>query len=145
LHNSVKDKLARDQVVASMIVRLVRSVEIAQIAKTAGLRLFLYRHGAQQLLIRYHRSTLHGRTSRGHRSICRVPSIAPHYISRALDGGALGVIAPHIRSARDARGSRSRGEVSPLAIGRSPAAASSANFVHFAEETIQALTRRQWS
>ena len=36
LRNSVKDKLARDQVVASMIVRLVRSVEIAQIAKTAG-------------------------------------------------------------------------------------------------------------
>ena len=36
LHNTVKDKLARDQVVASMIVRLVRTVEIAQIAKTAG-------------------------------------------------------------------------------------------------------------
>ena len=32
LRNTVKDKLARDQVVASMIVRLVRSVEIAQIA-----------------------------------------------------------------------------------------------------------------
>ena len=36
LRNSVKEKLSRDQVVASMIVRLVRSVEIAQIAKTAG-------------------------------------------------------------------------------------------------------------
>jgi 4-hydroxy-2-oxoheptanedioate aldolase len=36
LRNAVKDKLARDQVVASMIVRLVRTVEIAQIAKTAG-------------------------------------------------------------------------------------------------------------
>ena len=46
LRNSVKEKLSRDQVVASMIVRLVRSVEIAQIAKTAGFELFLYRHGA---------------------------------------------------------------------------------------------------
>jgi 4-hydroxy-2-oxoheptanedioate aldolase len=36
LRNSVKDKLAQNQVVASMIVRLVRTVEIAQIAKTAG-------------------------------------------------------------------------------------------------------------
>ena len=33
----------------------------------------------------------------------RVPSIRPEHVSRALDGGALGVIAPHIRSADEAR------------------------------------------
>src|SRR5213079_1000338 len=33
----------------------------------------------------------------------RVPSTRPEHVSRALDGGALGVIAPHIRSAADAR------------------------------------------
>src|SRR5882672_3076411 len=36
LRNNVKEKLARGDVVASMTVRLVRQVEIAQIAKTAG-------------------------------------------------------------------------------------------------------------
>ena len=36
LRNNVKEKLARGEVVASMIVRLVRQIEIAQIAKTAG-------------------------------------------------------------------------------------------------------------
>ena len=36
LRNNVKEKLARDEVVASMTVRLVRNVEIARIAKTAG-------------------------------------------------------------------------------------------------------------
>ena len=36
LRNSVKEKLARDEVVASMTVRLVRQIEIAQIAATAG-------------------------------------------------------------------------------------------------------------
>src|SRR6266581_7130229 len=36
VRNNVKEKLARDEVVASMTVRLVRSVEIARIAKTAG-------------------------------------------------------------------------------------------------------------
>ena len=36
LCNHVKEKLARGEVVASMTVRLVRSVEIARIAKTAG-------------------------------------------------------------------------------------------------------------
>ena len=34
--NNVKEKLARGEVVASMTVRLARSVEIARIAKTAG-------------------------------------------------------------------------------------------------------------
>ena len=36
LRNSVKEKLARNEVVASMTVRLARSAEIARIAKTAG-------------------------------------------------------------------------------------------------------------
>ena len=36
LRNVVKDKLARNEVVASMTIRLVRGVEIARMAKTAG-------------------------------------------------------------------------------------------------------------
>src|SRR6201982_3325636 len=36
LRNNVKEKLERDEVVASMTVRLVRTVEIARIARTAG-------------------------------------------------------------------------------------------------------------
>jgi 2-keto-3-deoxy-L-rhamnonate aldolase RhmA len=33
----------------------------------------------------------------------RVPANTPEYISRVLDGGALGIIAPHVRSAEEAR------------------------------------------
>jgi 4-hydroxy-2-oxoheptanedioate aldolase len=40
LRNNVKEKLARDVVVASMTVRLVRSAEIARIAHTAGFDTF---------------------------------------------------------------------------------------------------------
>ena len=36
LRNNVKEKLARGEVVASMTVRLVRNIEIARIASTAG-------------------------------------------------------------------------------------------------------------
>ena len=36
IHNIVTDKLKRDEVVASMTVRLVRGVEIARLAATAG-------------------------------------------------------------------------------------------------------------
>jgi 2-keto-3-deoxy-L-rhamnonate aldolase RhmA len=35
--------------------------------------------------------------------IVRVPSKDPFFISRVLDGGALGVIVPHIRSVQDAK------------------------------------------
>ena len=36
VRNGVKEKLARNEVVASMTIRLVRGVEIARMAKTAG-------------------------------------------------------------------------------------------------------------
>src|SRR6266849_705039 len=36
VRNNVKEKLGRDEVVASITVRLARSIEIARIAKTAG-------------------------------------------------------------------------------------------------------------
>ena len=36
LYNNVKDKLARNEVVSSMTVRLVRGIEIVRIAKSAG-------------------------------------------------------------------------------------------------------------
>src|SRR5207302_297416 len=36
VRNNVKEKLARGEVVASITVRLARSIEIARIAKTAG-------------------------------------------------------------------------------------------------------------
>jgi 2-keto-3-deoxy-L-rhamnonate aldolase RhmA len=40
VRNTVKEKLARNEIVASMTVRLVRGIEIAQIAKTAGFDMF---------------------------------------------------------------------------------------------------------
>ncbi|MGB6797348.1 MAG: aldolase/citrate lyase family protein [Xanthobacteraceae bacterium] len=102
LHNSVKDKLARDQVVASLIVRLVRSVEIAQIAKTAGFDSFYIDMEHNSFSFDTTGQLCMAGLAAGIAPFVRVPSIAPHYISRALDGGALGIIAPHIHSARDA-------------------------------------------
>jgi 2-keto-3-deoxy-L-rhamnonate aldolase RhmA len=58
LRNHVKEKLARDEVVASM---------------AAGITPFV-----------------------------RVPNTDPEHVAAALNGGALGVIAPHVRSAADA-------------------------------------------
>ena len=103
LRNNVKDKLARDEVVASMTVRLVRGIEIARIAATAGF---------DSLYVDVEHSSFSLETTSqicvaalevGIAPFVRVPANTPDYISRALDGGALGVIAPHIRSAEEAR------------------------------------------
>src|SRR6202163_1610820 len=114
LRNSVKDKLARGEVVASMIVRLVRQIEIAQIAKTAGFD-SLY-------VDMEHCSASFETTSQiciaalaaGIAPFVRVPANTPEYISRVLDGGALGVIAPHIGSAAEARAGVAAARFSPL-------------------------------
>jgi 4-hydroxy-2-oxoheptanedioate aldolase len=101
LRNHVRDKLQRGEVVASMTVRLVRGVEIARIAKTAGFD-SLY-------VDMEHSSFSFAATSQ----ICmaalaadvtpfvRVPGLDA--VPRVLDGGALGIIAPHIRTAAQAR------------------------------------------
>jgi len=88
--NSVKEKLARDEVVASITVRLVPTVEIVRIAKTAGFdSLYIdLEHSsfsietASQLCI----MALEAEVP----AFVRVPANTPEYISRVLDGGALG-------------------------------------------------------
>jgi 2-keto-3-deoxy-L-rhamnonate aldolase RhmA len=98
----VKDKLARDQVVASMIVRLVRTVEIAQIARSAGFDSFYVDMEHNSFSFDTTGQLCMAGLAAGIAPFVRVPSIAPHHISRVLDGGALGVIAPHVHSVRDA-------------------------------------------
>jgi 2-keto-3-deoxy-L-rhamnonate aldolase RhmA len=101
LRNHVKEKLQRGGVVASMTVRLVGGVEIAHIAKTAGF---------DSLYVDMEHSSFSFETTSqiciaalavGVTPFVRVPGIAE--VSRVLDGGALGVIAPHVRSAAEAR------------------------------------------
>lgn len=101
--NHLKDKLARGEVAASMTVRLVRGPEIARIAATAGF---------DSLYVDLEHCTFSLDTTsqiclacldQGVTPLVRVPANTPDYITRVLDGGAQGVIAPHVRSAEDAR------------------------------------------
>lgn len=101
--NSLREKLLRDEVAYTMSVKLVRSVEIAGIAKTAGF---------DGILIDMEHSSFDLDTTgqlsiaalyAGITPIVRVPSKDPCYVSRVLDGGALGVIVPHIMSVQDAK------------------------------------------
>jgi len=140
LRNSVKDKLARDEVVASMIVRLVRSVEIAQLAKTAGFDSFYIDMEHNSFSFDTTGQLCMAGLAAGIAPFVRVPSIAPHHISRALDGGALGIIAPHIHSARNAKEVVRAAKFAPLGDRSIAGGLPHLRFQTFsAAETIQAL------
>jgi 2-keto-3-deoxy-L-rhamnonate aldolase RhmA len=103
LRNNVKEKLARDEVVASMTVRLCRTTEIAQIAKTAGFDTLYVDLEHNTFSFDSTGQICMAALQVGIAPFVRVPSISPEFISRILDGGALGVIAPHVASAAEAR------------------------------------------
>jgi 4-hydroxy-2-oxoheptanedioate aldolase len=103
LRNNVKDKLARDEVVASMTVRLVRGIEIARIAATAGFDTLYVDVEHSSFSLETTGQICMAALEAGIAPFVRVPANTPEYISRVLDGGALGVIAPHIGSVQEAR------------------------------------------
>jgi 2-keto-3-deoxy-L-rhamnonate aldolase RhmA len=114
VRNPLKEKLARGEVVASMTVRLVTGVEIARIAKTAGFDTlyidlehctFTLESTAQICLMA---------SALGVTPLVRVPANTPEFITRVLDGGAMGVIAPHVRSAAQATAVVKAAKFTPL-------------------------------
>ena len=98
----MKEKLARDEVVASMTVRLSRSIEIAQIATTAGFDTLYVDMEHNTLSIESTAQICIAAQQIGITPLVRVPANTPDYICRVLDGGAMGVITPHVRCAADA-------------------------------------------
>lgn len=103
LQNRVKELLARDEVAVSMTVRLTRTIEIAQIAKTAGFDMLYIDLEHSPLTIDATGQICMAALNVGIVPAVRVPANTPDYISRVLDAGALGIIAPHVRNASEAR------------------------------------------
>ena len=103
VRNNVKEKLARGEVVASMTVRLARSIEIARLAKTAGFDSIYVDVEHSSLSLETTSQICIAAMEIGIAPFVRVPSTRPEHVSRVLDGGALGVIAPHIQTAGEAR------------------------------------------
>jgi 2-keto-3-deoxy-L-rhamnonate aldolase RhmA len=101
LRNHTKEKLARGEVIASMTVRLVAGIEIARIAKTAGFDSLYVDMEHSRFSLETTGQICMAALAAGITPLVRVPGVAE--VSRVLDGGALGVIVPHIRSAAEAR------------------------------------------
>jgi 4-hydroxy-2-oxoheptanedioate aldolase len=114
LRNNVKEMLARDELVASMTVRLVRNVEIARIARTAGFDTLYVDLEHSSFSLDTCGQICMAALEAGIAPFVRVPANTPEYISRVLAGGALGVIAPHIRSADEAKAVVRAAKFAPL-------------------------------
>jgi len=101
--NYMKEKMERDEVAYTLSVKMVRTVELPMIAKTSGF---------DGILIDMEHSTFDLDTTSqlciaalyaGITPIVRSPSKEPFFVSRILDGGALGVIVPHIKTVQDVK------------------------------------------
>jgi 4-hydroxy-2-oxoheptanedioate aldolase len=101
LHNHLKDKLNRGEVAASMIVRLTRSAEIAQLAATAGFDSLYVDLEHASFSLETTGAICTAALAAGITPLVRVPGVAE--VSRVLDAGALGVICPHVHTATEAR------------------------------------------
>ena len=98
LRNNVKEKLKRDEVVASMTVRLVRTPEIARIASTAGFDTLYVDMEHSSISLEACGAICMAALEAGIAPFVRVPANTPDHIARVLEGGALGIIAPHVHS-----------------------------------------------
>lgn len=102
IHNNVRARIAAGEVAVSMIVRLVQSIEIANIAKACGFDSLYVDLEHCSFSLETTSQICMAAMEAGVTPFVRVPSYEPEFVSRVLDGGALGVIAPHVSGRADA-------------------------------------------
>lgn len=103
LVNNVKQKLAKGELVSSMAIRLVRTIEIVHIAKSAGFDSIYIDMEHNAFTVDAASQICIAALACGIAPFVRVPASSFDMVSRLLDGGALGIIAPHLQSVEDVR------------------------------------------
>src|SRR6185437_3664802 len=102
LRNPARERLAKGELALGLGIRLVRTVEIARLMKTCGFDwLFLdLEHGVMALDQASEISI--AALDAGIAPIVRVPRGQYDMAARALDGGAWGIVMPHVDTAEEA-------------------------------------------
>jgi 4-hydroxy-2-oxoheptanedioate aldolase len=103
LRNHTKEKLSRGEPVYSMTVRLVRTVDIAAIASTAGFDSVYIDLEHSSFSLESAGQICMACNSLGVTPLVRVPGLDPSFIARVMDSGAMGIIVPGVESADEAR------------------------------------------
>src|SRR6516164_4191825 len=94
--NSMKQKLAAGELVLCMNLRLARTVDIAMVAKAGGYDALYVDMEHSPYSIETTSTICAAALGIGITPLVRVPSHDAHWSSRVLDGGAQGVIVPHV-------------------------------------------------
>jgi 2-keto-3-deoxy-L-rhamnonate aldolase RhmA len=102
IRNSMKQKLAAGELVLCMNLRLARSVDIAMVAKAGGYDALYVDMEHSPYSIDTTATICAASLGVGITPLVRVPSHDAHWSSRVLDGGAQGVIVPHVNNRREA-------------------------------------------
>lgn len=100
--NRVKQKMASGGLAVGMIVRLMRGVEIAAIAKSAGFDCLYIDLEHCSFSLETVSQICMTATALGVTSMVRVPGLDAAEIGRTLETGAQGVIVPHLETRADA-------------------------------------------
>ncbi|MBV9523718.1 MAG: aldolase [Alphaproteobacteria bacterium] len=102
LRNPARERLERGELSLGLGLRLARGVDIAKILKSSGYDwLFIdLEHGTMSLDQAGQIAV--AALDTGIAPIVRVPAMQHHMATRALDGGALGIVMPHVDTAEEA-------------------------------------------
>lgn len=138
LRNPLMESLRAGKLGLAMIIKQVQSIDIAIAAKTCGYDAIsvdlehsvIPESAAAQICV--------AALNVGVTPLVRVPSHDAYYATRILDAGALGIIAPHVNTADEARRVVSACRFAPLGE-RSVAA----NWPHIGYQTIPAREARE--
>jgi 2-keto-3-deoxy-L-rhamnonate aldolase RhmA len=96
--NHMKQKLAADELVLCMNLRLARTVDIAMVAKAGGYDAIYVDMEHSPYSIDTAATICAAAIGIGVTPLVRVPSHDAQWSSRVLDGGAQGVIVPHVNN-----------------------------------------------
>ncbi|MDH6291342.1 HpcH/HpaI aldolase family protein [Rhodococcus opacus] len=97
-----------------MVVRVVSSIEIVGVAKACGFDSFYVDMEHSPISLDTTSQICIAALAAGIAPFVRIPSADPHVIARVLDGGALGIIVPHVQDAEQARQAVAAAKFSPL-------------------------------
>ena len=101
--NMVKEKFARYELFVSNEVRIVNAPAIAPLTASAGYDSLYVDLEHSPISLQAMSDICIAAMAADITPLVRVPSIGSGLVSRVLDGGALGIIAPHVESAEAAR------------------------------------------
>jgi 4-hydroxy-2-oxoheptanedioate aldolase len=114
LRNRLKETLAAGRVASTLSIRLPWGVEIVHAAESCGFDAIYIDLQHSSLSLETASQMSIAALALGVTPIVRVPNHSPEKISRALDGGALGVLAPHVETPDEAQAIVSSAKFAPL-------------------------------